>query len=369
MTNWWQSYHSNKDQIMTTASTPNGDVTAQYPQDLTTYSDCYGMSSPSYPTEYQHDPHYAEVATPPTSASQSQSLPFASNVPLSYAPNYMPPMPQSPQSVYSDTSYQTLDQQMMASPFLSPLPPQQIYYLQRGQSLKEASTRRLSANHGAKAPNEIRHSWPMLPMHLTFDSSSGMPVPAHQNIDNQTSVPMDLDPHSGSALYEPPMYQHHPQPHSPEMSQSSQTAQPFLATRSPRELSIPPSLRPGPKQPSQSQPQSRPPTESPNPQAQGAKHSCPIPTCHCTYKRKFELDRHLQEKHGPNSGRLLCPGDMCPRGIPGEGFDRMAHLVNHLISGKHNWTKEQAVYAARKFNPKKGGAGVRVSEARLEMMT
>lgn len=86
-------------------------------------------------------------------------------------------------------------------------------------------------------------------------------------------------------------------------------------------------------------------------------HVCPTRGCGRAYKRKAELDRHTQEKHGPTSGRLLCPVKLCPRGIPGEGFDRMSHLTQHLRSGKHKMSAQQAKFMAREHNPRKGGRG------------
>lgn len=87
----------------------------------------------------------------------------------------------------------------------------------------------------------------------------------------------------------------------------------------------------------------------------GLKH------CHdCTkvYGRKSELDRHIREKHKDESGRFLCPVDLCPRSIKGEGFDRMCHLIAHLTTKQegHKMDKTRAKYEARKANPQKNGA-------------
>ena len=70
-----------------------------------------------------------------------------------------------------------------------------------------------------------------------------------------------------------------------------------------------------------------------------------------TFKRAGDLTRHQNEKHNPTTAsKYLCPMDKCPRGIPGEGFGRMYHLVAHLTSKKHDVDRKEAMFIARQHN-------------------
>jgi len=87
-----------------------------------------------------------------------------------------------------------------------------------------------------------------------------------------------------------------------------------------------------------------------------------------TFNRHGDLTRHQNEKHNPiTASKYLCPIDLCDRGIPGEGFGRMHHLVSHLKSKKHGMPTKEANYLARKHNlPKSkilqsnGASGVQI---------
>lgn len=80
----------------------------------------------------------------------------------------------------------------------------------------------------------------------------------------------------------------------------------------------------------------------------------PCPQCPASYKRAGGLVRHQSEKHDPP--KFLCPIDKCPRGIEGEGFGRMHHLVTHLTTHKHGMGKIEAMFLARQFNKPKSKA-------------
>jgi hypothetical protein len=85
-----------------------------------------------------------------------------------------------------------------------------------------------------------------------------------------------------------------------------------------------------------------------------------------TFNRLGDLTRHKNEKHNlTTASKYLCPIDLCHRGIPGEGFGRMHHLVTHLKSKKHGMPTKEARYLAQKHNlpkskglEKNGGGGV-----------
>jgi hypothetical protein len=89
-----------------------------------------------------------------------------------------------------------------------------------------------------------------------------------------------------------------------------------------------------------------------------------------TFKHLGDLTRHRNEKHNPTTAsKYLCPIDLCPKGIPGEGFGRMHHLVSHLKSKKHGMPGKDARYLAQKHNlpkskglEKNGGGGVQAGE-------
>jgi uncharacterized Zn-finger protein len=78
------------------------------------------------------------------------------------------------------------------------------------------------------------------------------------------------------------------------------------------------------------------------------QHVCP--ECFKVYGRPGDLARHYREKHGPSIKKYLCPVEKCPKGIPGNGFDRMHGVVEHLKRGKHNMDDKEAVYLAHKHN-------------------
>lgn len=64
--------------------------------------------------------------------------------------------------------------------------------------------------------------------------------------------------------------------------------------------------------------------------------------------------------------------ELCPRGIVGEGFGRMHHLVAQLKSNKHGMDAKEAAYMARQHNfPKSkvaGNGGLGAEEA-LSVLT
>ena len=72
--------------------------------------------------------------------------------------------------------------------------------------------------------------------------------------------------------------------------------------------------------------------------------------CPATYRRFGDLTRHQNEKHSTASSKYLCHVERCPRGIVGEGFGRMHHLVAHLKSNKHGMDAKEAAYVARQHN-------------------
>lgn len=80
-------------------------------------------------------------------------------------------------------------------------------------------------------------------------------------------------------------------------------------------------------------------------------YPCTHPNCAKSCKRQYDLIRHVNNKHTDKRRGLVCPINLCSRSIPHEGFDRMDHLVKHLVLGKHRMNRDEAQYAARLANP------------------
>lgn len=87
------------------------------------------------------------------------------------------------------------------------------------------------------------------------------------------------------------------------------------------------------------------------------EHICYLCNPKKSFNRRGELTRHLNEVHNPvAASKYLCPIGLCPRGIQGEGFGRMHHLVSHLKSKKHGMGGVEAAHLARMHNlPKSRG--------------
>jgi hypothetical protein len=71
--------------------------------------------------------------------------------------------------------------------------------------------------------------------------------------------------------------------------------------------------------------------------------------CSKLYKNKSDRDRHEREEH-THGRKYLCHIAMCPRGVEGNGFARMSHLVSHLTRGRHKMDKDAAQFEAARHN-------------------
>jgi hypothetical protein len=85
--------------------------------------------------------------------------------------------------------------------------------------------------------------------------------------------------------------------------------------------------------------------------------SFPCEKCPATYRRLGDLTRHQKEKHTAAKSKFLCPVDLCPNGIEGNGFDRKYRLVDHLKFKKHGMDPKKAVFEATVHNLPKGKEG------------
>jgi len=77
-------------------------------------------------------------------------------------------------------------------------------------------------------------------------------------------------------------------------------------------------------------------------------YSCSVTDCNGSFLRKGDLTRHRKEKHG-HGICFLCPVDMCPYSVAGEGFVRNSRLTDHL-KAKHKMTPKEAAFEAAKHN-------------------
>ena len=67
--------------------------------------------------------------------------------------------------------------------------------------------------------------------------------------------------------------------------------------------------------------------------------ACYVRSCKKTFKTLGGMHRHVAEKHGSaghDPAELLCPKELCEKGLTGQGFQRRYRLVNHLMSANNN---------------------------------